>query len=421
MVMQQPPIVVSTAAELTSVVADPSKLNIVVAENLAGLASLRLQPGQTLRGARPDISIGFEAGQDGICLTRDNGVVGLRLWAGSEQRAVFNDPSSPHLGRMLLRGLEITGCVRLLAEGAIRGGHIDLDGVDVVAADARGFPERPSGYGVEVVPGALTVWNRQSDPGVTITADLRGLSVGRAGAPVRGSGVFVAGTGPSGGRMLVRLLETGAVFSDGGIAPGTANRIAGGVFTVDGAFVDEVHNLAPVTTYGRNDMVLDNWGVVDRWTADAKVTSFGPSAIGFVNFGIIGTLRILAPIETFGAGARGFNVYAGTVHDAEFERIVTRADGAVGLQISQPVGRIAVRRGIETFGGTGDSLVKGVVVQLPATPLSIKPGGSAREIAIEGGLVSHGPGIDPIQLHGSVTVLSVSGGLTAVTGGFEPI
>lgn len=132
-------------------------------------------------------------------------------------------------------------------------------------------------------------------------------------------------------------------------------------------------------------------------------------------------LRLLAPIETFGGGARGFNVYAGTVHDAEFDRIVTRADGAVGLQISQPVGRIAVRRGIETFGAVGNSLVKGVVVKLPATPLSIKPGGSAREITIEGGLYSHGSGIDPLQLHGSVTALFISGGFTATAGGFEPI
>ncbi|WP_028219778.1 hypothetical protein [Paraburkholderia oxyphila] len=43
--------------------------------------------------------------------------------------------------------------------------------------------------------------------------------------------------------------------------------------------------------------------------------------------------------------------------------------------------RIA-RRGIETWGGTGDSRVKGVVVRLAATALSIKPGGSARKIAV---------------------------------------
>jgi hypothetical protein len=129
-------------------------------------------------------------------------------------------------------------------------------------------------------------------------------------------------------------------------------------------------------------------------------------------------LRVSAPIETFGLGARGFNVYAGTVGDAEFERIVTHADGAVGIQISQPVGRIAVRRGLETYGGEGESLVKGVVTRLPATALSIKPGGCAREICVSGGLISHGNGIEAIQLHGRVGSFTVSGDLAADGGGF---
>ena len=113
-------------------------------------------------------------------------------------------------------------------------------------------------------------------------------------------------------------------------------------------------------------------------------------------------------IETFGQGSRGFNVYTGTVHTAEFERIVTHADGAVGIQISQPVGEITVRRGIETYGGTGDSLVKGVVVRLPAVALSIKPGGSARRVSISGGLISHGAGISPLELHGTVDFLQIA-------------
>ena len=282
-------------------------------------------------------------------------------------------------------------------------------------------PSAPEGYGVQVVPGAFTLWNRQPDPAITITADLVGLSAGSAGAPVRGSGIFVGGADFHGGRLLVSRLDTGPVFSDGGIAPGTPDRISGGVFTVSGAHVDSVRNLGPVTTYGSNDMVLDNWGQVDRWTADAKITSFGPSAIGFVNFGTIGTLVINEAIETFGAGARGFNVYDGTVRDAIFERIVTWADGSVGLQISQPVGRIKIRRGIETHGGTGDSLVKGVVVQLAAIPLSIKPGGSIQQLVIGGGLFSHGPGIDPVQMHGTIASLQLSGGMSALTGGFAPI
>jgi hypothetical protein len=219
----------------------------------------------------------------------------------------------------------------------------------------------------------------------------------------------------------VRRLETGAVYSDGGISAGTADRIAGGVFVVSDAFVDQVHNLGPVVTYGPNDMVLDNWGTVERWTADEKITSYGPSGIGFVNFGMIDTLEVKGTIETFGRGSRGFNVYTGTVNTARFERVVTHADGAVGIQISQPVGEITVGRGIETFGGIGDSLVKGVMMQLPATALSIKPGGSARRIAVSGGVVTHAAGISPLEIHGRVESLEIAGGLAATAGGFEKI
>jgi len=295
----------------------------------------------------------------------------------------------------------------------VRGGHVEAHDLDIRAADSRGYDQRPKGYGVEVVSGAFTLWNQHHDPAVAITADLSGLKVGRPGAPVNGGGVFVSGGGDNGGRLIVRTLETGPISSDGGVAPGIADRISAGVFVLSGAFVERVRNRGPVTTHGANDMVLDNWGSVDRWIAEDKITSFGPSGIGFVNFGDINLLRVDAPIETFGQGARGFNVYAGTVASAEFERIVTHGDGAVGIQISRPVGEIKVRRGVETFGGAGDSLVKGVVTRLSAIGLSVKPDGVARRIEIAGGLVTHGSGVAPLELHGEVQSFSVAGLLSA--------
>jgi hypothetical protein len=146
-----------------------------------------------------------------------------------------------------------------------------------------------------------------------------------------------------------------------------------------------------------------------------------PERHRLVNFGTVNLLRVNASIETFGQGARGFNVYTGTVQSAEFDRVVTHADGAVGIQISQPVGQITVRRGIETYGGTGDSLVKGVVVKLPATALSLKQGGAARKIEIAGGLTTHGAGIDPVELHGTIQSLLVTDGFSAAGGSFENI
>lgn len=404
---------VETTAELAAAAAAAGATDIVVAANLTGLSTLYLSPGKTLKGAAPGITLAFAAGQDGIQLSSDNGVENLELHTDVSKRALFNDTKVGHLGRLVLRNLRTIGAIEVVARDGVRGGHVEAENVDIVAADVRARGERPSGYGVEVVPGAFVLWNQIGDRGVTITADLVGLSAGRAGAPVRGSGIFVSGAGDNGGRLIVRRLETGAVYSDGGIAPGTPDRITGGVFVVSGAFVDSVRNLGPVTTYGPNDMVLDNWGTVGCWIADEKITSYGPSGIGLVNFGSVDMLQVKAEIETFGQGSRGFNVYTGTVHSAEFERIVTHADGAVGIQISQPVGQITVRRGIETYGGIGDSLVKGVVVKLAAVALSIKPGGSARRIAIAGGLVTHGVGVNPLELQGTVDSLQITEGLSA--------
>jgi hypothetical protein len=114
-------------------------------------------------------------------------------------------------------------------------------------------------------------------------------------------------------------------------------------------------------------------------------------------------------------------VYTGTVGLAEFERVSTHADGAVGIQISQPIGRLVVHRGVETFGGTGDSLVKGVVIKLAAIALSVKPGGSAQAIEIDGGVTTHGAGVAPLELHGAIEALRIGGGFAASGGGFDKI
>jgi hypothetical protein len=410
---------VSTVHALIAASKDKSARHIVVHGRLTDAPSIDLLPGQTLRGDGDGAAVIFAA--DGVRLSSDNRIHNLRLETAPEKRAIFNDTSVDSLGRIELRGVTTIGRVQILARGKIRDGHVDVNGLDIIAADARGEQDRPQGYGVYVLQGAFTLWNMQQDTGVTISADLVGLSAGRDGAPVRGSGIFVSGGGDKAGKLTVRRLETEAVYSDGGIAPGTPDQITGGVFTVYGAHVDAVRNRGPVVTYGVNDMVLDNWGMVDRWTAEAKITSHGPSGIGFVNFGVVHELKVNAPIETFGQGARGFNVYTGTVNLAEFDRVTTHADGAVGIQISQPIGKLVVHRGIETFGGTGPSLVKGVVVTLSAIGLSIKPGGSAREIEISGGIKTNGTGVAPIEQHGAIETLRVSGGFIAAGGGFDKI
>lgn len=413
--------VVSTMDELRAATDASGARAIVIRGQIAAASSFRLAPGQSLSGEDDHAAITFANGADGVQLTSDNRISGLRLRTAPDRRAIYNDTSVATLGQIAIHRVVATGRVQMLAREQVRAGHVEVRGLDIVAADARGERDRPQGYGVYVLQGAFTLWNMQPDEGVNITADLVGISAGRSDAPVLGSGIFVSGAGDTGGRLNVRQLVTDAVYSDGKIAPGTPDQITGGVFTVYGAHVQLVRNRLPVVTYGVNDMALDNWGMVEQWIVDQPVTSHGPSGIGFVNFGTVHDLQVNAPIETYGTGARGFNVYTGTVDRAEFDRIVTHGDGAVGLQISQPVGSVIVRRGIETFGGTGQSLVKGVVMTLTAIGLSVKPGGSARVIDISGGLTTHGAGVAPIEQHGAIESLRITGGFGAAGGGFDHI
>lgn len=412
---------ITTPDELVAATRNLDVRDIIVRGQLTDTPSVRLAPGQALRGETDSAEIRFAAGVDGVQLTSDNQVRGISLRVSQDRRSIFNDTSVVGLGHLSLSGVSVVGQVQILARDKVRSGHVEVDGLDIIAADARAQPERPHGYGVYVVQSAFTLWNMQSDENVVLSASIAGVSAGRIGAPVLGSGVFVSGAGDTGGRLMVSRLETGAVYSDARIPPGTPDVISGGVFTVHGARVDVVRNRGPVVTYGVNDMVLDNWGFVDRWITEEKITSYGPSGIGFVNFGILNELKVQTPIETFGVGARAFNVYTGTVQLAEFDRLVTHADGAMGVQISQPIGRLVVHRGIETFGGTGQSLVKGVIATLSAIGLSIKPGGSAHEVEVDGGITTNGAGIAPIEIHGTIGTLRVSGGLKAAGGGFDTI
>ena len=94
----------------------------------------------------------------------------------------------------------------------------------------------------------------------------------------------------------------------------------------------------------------------------------------------------------------------------------SRKEGAVGIQIAKPVGRIVVRNGIETFGDVGESLVKGVVTTLSATALSVKAGGVAQSIDISGGLKTNAAGSAPIDIEGAVAFLRLSEVVSAQVG-----
>ena len=326
--------------------------------------------------------------------------------------AIGNDTAIGDFGRLALRNVRTRGQVLLLADGAVRRGHVDVDGLAVASADLRGRPDRPHGFGVDALQGAFTLWNRQGDPAVRITASLKGISAGTADSPVRGSGVFVAGHGdpagrPDGGLVDADVLRTGPIVTDGGIEPGTPDLISGGVFVVSGARVAAVINDGPVTTMGANDMVLDNWGQVGAWTARAPVTSHGPSGIGFVQFGTLDRLDVQAPVTTYGVGARGFNVYDGSLDSARFQSITTHGDGAVGIQVSKDLPALDITDSVTTFGGRGTSLVRGRQIRLSAIAVSIQRGGRIGRLSVGGSLSTHGDEVVTLDVEGGLGTLKV--------------
>lgn len=209
-------------------------------------------------------------------------------------------------------------------------------------------------------------------------------------------------SGTDDAKIYSKLITTKDVYTNGLLPKGTFDRISGGVFTVSNAYVDRVENKGITKTYGSNDMVLDNWGEVQEWIVLDEVLSEGDSAIGFVNFGYIGKLDIQAPIKTRGTGARGINNYDGTIKNLELDSIETRGDGAIGIQVSKPMGHIKVNKDIVTYGGTGESLVKGEIKELSAIGISILEGAEVKSIEVKGNLYTYGKDIPPIENEGKV-------------------
>lgn len=119
----------------------------------------------------------------------------------------------------------------------------------------RGCPRTlhgPHGFGADSLHDGFTLWNRQTDPEVQLTAELLDVSAGSADEPVRASGMFVGGRGDwngasDGGTVRVTQLRTGEIHTDGGIPEGTPDLISGGVFVITGASVDRVDSVGPAT------------------------------------------------------------------------------------------------------------------------------------------------------------------------------
>ncbi|GAK30817.1 hypothetical protein WOSG25_050890 [Weissella oryzae SG25] len=371
-------------------------------------------------GALPLLSF---QNNDGLGLTKNNTIADLNIQTSIENRAIFLTNKSGDLGKFTFKNLMLTGQFSFIARNNFEKADVEIDGIDIIAADARRYLEQPQKYGVNVLQGALTVYNFNSNENSKINLAAKNVSIGRRNAPVIGSGIFIAGFGDEGGRTEVSTLETKAVYSNGKIPVGVSDFITAAVFIVNGTFAKSITHNGEIATYGVNDMVLDTWGKVDTWESNDQVISYGPSGIGFVNFGIVNNFIMHAPLKTFGQGARGYNQYDGTLKNGIFDSISTYGDGSIGIQISKKVGSIVIKNDITTHGGLGNSLVKGVNILLPAYAISIKNAGEVDDIEINGSLITHGSNVTTyiVENGGIVHHLEVSGTVDAKGINSQPV
>lgn len=330
---------------------------------------------------------------DGIGVSANNSVKNLNIDTPVNHKAIFNTTVKPDLGTFTFGNLLVKGQVSIITRVGVEKANVVIDNVDIHSADARHYLEQPQKYGVNVLQGALTIYNINPDRKSVLSVTVSNLSIGRKNAPVTGSGVFISGFGDQGGKTKISKLHTKAVYSNGKIPLGVADFITAGVFILYGAHANEVITDGEVITYGVNDMVSDVWGSVDSWTSNGTVISYGPSGVGFVNFGTVKNFIVNAPLQTYGLGARGYNQYDGTVENISFQSIETFGDGSVGIQISKPIGNLTVNGSVTTHGSVGSSLVKGVYFDLPAYALSIKNGGEAKSITIKGNVETNGDNV----------------------------
>lgn len=378
---------VSTYEALKNAV-DSGASTITLTHSITAPAPIHLAPGQRLEGEN-NAFLGFMQ-SEGIGLAAGASVAHLRIQVRPDRRAIYLNSTAEDLGTIELSDLTVSGVVQILTRKPNHDLSLRLKDLDIVAADARAYSEKPQKYGVNVYQGALTVYNYSPDETSLISVEAENIRIGRAGAPVLGSGIFIAGFNDNGGRVVVERLTTDEMHSNGMIPFGQPNLITGGIFILNSARAKEIHSHGDLTTYGVNDMVLDVWGHVECWIVDGKVTSYGPSGIGFVNFGTVDYFEAKAKIETLGLGARGFNQYDGTIEEAYFSEIETHGDGSIAMQYSKPVGKIVLRGDVTTNGSEGETLVQGQIVSLFADALSVKEGGVIRELIIEKDLVTKG-------------------------------
>ena len=185
--------------------------DIVIGRNILVSSSLTLAPNVTLRGEAQEngeLSTLCFSHTDGIALTRNDKISDVNIKTDAVHRAIYNILQEQDLGEFIFENLTLVGQFSFITRPGSKSAKVTIKDLDIIACDARHYPEQPQKYGVNVWQGALTVYNFNSDADSRIDLTIDNVSIGRKHAPVLGSGLFVSGFGDKGGQVVAERITT---------------------------------------------------------------------------------------------------------------------------------------------------------------------------------------------------------------------
>jgi hypothetical protein len=386
---------------------------LILRNDLTNVPSIALLPFQSVSGEFDGKKIEFAPGIDGFRLSKGNELKNLTIVASPDKRAIYQDPDAESLATQHLHRLNVTGQISFVIGSATKKGRIDASFVHIAQASTMHYADRPNRFGVDMVQGALTIWNR-SEETVEIEVDIAHYTCGSEAEPVNASGLVIAGApDEQAGSVKVNFLSTGAIYTKGEIAKGVADLVGAGISVGYNVLVRHINIYGHIVCLGGNEMGIYNWGTIERGSMTDRIETRGSNGCGFINAGIVNRFDFIADIETFGVGARGFYMFDGTIKDIHFNKITTHGDAACGVQFDRYIDVMSFSKGIETFGNAINVLFADTVVKASADAVSLKQGATVRLLKVTGDLVSHGEDVHTISDEAAIEKLLVSGRVVA--------
>ena len=119
---------------------------------------------------------------DGIGVSANNLIKNINIDTPVNHKAIFNTTVKADLGTFNFQNLLVKGQVSIIIRAGVEKATVVIDHVDIHSADARHYLEQPQKYGVNVLQGALTIYNINPDNKSLLSAAVSNLSIGRKNA-----------------------------------------------------------------------------------------------------------------------------------------------------------------------------------------------------------------------------------------------